>query len=469
MAVGSTLEMFYDNGSWYPGKVAAFDARSKVYTVVFEDGDVQETLIPHPDVRIPVRSQRGQGPKRVRRGGKEGSGRLDGGRTREGGQRETGSAAAEAGEEEAPAEKSEGEGASRRKRKVRNGPEPPSGPLPGGGAARGDQETKEAPKVSNRPPLERAGGGPRRGGLPKQEAGEAAPLLVDAAPGGHGGWQGGAGGAGGEGGGEGGTPAPPRRDVDVVGAVADEAVKKKVKLSAVPSHGRKEGVGREEEGTERTGKNGRNAGKVQERAGRRRPGSEEEGEEEVHEWLLPGRTCAVLDEGEWWNARILEVDTAVQPQVARIRLLGTSQIMMIGLDSGRLRRLRADEADEAVPTLQDGMVVDGYSNFLLPLLEEGLDSHIHLGCKVTALTVDTVAANRGVLGAEGKWEGEGNRCKEGVETQVAGAVGARHGSGGGGGGRWWRGSGARLLGQWLRQSAIHQDESGCWRVWREGG
>jgi len=39
-------------GVWYAGRVSKFDARSKKYTVEFEDGDTQETRIPDKDVRV---------------------------------------------------------------------------------------------------------------------------------------------------------------------------------------------------------------------------------------------------------------------------------------------------------------------------------------------------------------------------------------------------------------------------------
>ena len=45
-AVGTLVKMLFDDGVWYPGTVVKFDARSKKYTIEFEDGEVQETKIP---------------------------------------------------------------------------------------------------------------------------------------------------------------------------------------------------------------------------------------------------------------------------------------------------------------------------------------------------------------------------------------------------------------------------------------
>lgn len=45
-------ELLVCAGAWYPGTVTQFDARSKKYTVEFEDGDSQETRIPDKDVEV---------------------------------------------------------------------------------------------------------------------------------------------------------------------------------------------------------------------------------------------------------------------------------------------------------------------------------------------------------------------------------------------------------------------------------
>ena len=42
------------------------------------------------------------------------------------------------------------------------------------------------------------------------------------------------------------------------------------------------------------------------------------------EWLHAGGKCAVLDDGEWWNARILEVGAGAQH--VRVRLDGSTQV-----------------------------------------------------------------------------------------------------------------------------------------------
>ena len=54
IAVGSQVCMLFDDGVWYPGHVTKFDScnRKRPYTIKFEDGDIQKTQIPHPDVRL---------------------------------------------------------------------------------------------------------------------------------------------------------------------------------------------------------------------------------------------------------------------------------------------------------------------------------------------------------------------------------------------------------------------------------
>jgi len=47
--VGMQVEMFFDDGVWYRGRVASL--LQDVATVFFEDGDVQQVSLPHPDVR----------------------------------------------------------------------------------------------------------------------------------------------------------------------------------------------------------------------------------------------------------------------------------------------------------------------------------------------------------------------------------------------------------------------------------
>ena len=46
------VKMFFDDQNWYLGTVTKFDARSKKYTIEFDDGEVQETMIPDNDVKL---------------------------------------------------------------------------------------------------------------------------------------------------------------------------------------------------------------------------------------------------------------------------------------------------------------------------------------------------------------------------------------------------------------------------------
>jgi hypothetical protein len=54
--LGTQVRMLFDDGVWYAGTVTKFDARSKKYTIEFDDGEVQETKIPDDDVQlVPLR------------------------------------------------------------------------------------------------------------------------------------------------------------------------------------------------------------------------------------------------------------------------------------------------------------------------------------------------------------------------------------------------------------------------------
>jgi hypothetical protein len=46
IGVGALVRMLFDDGIWYPGTITKFNAKTKKYTVEFDDGEVQETKIP---------------------------------------------------------------------------------------------------------------------------------------------------------------------------------------------------------------------------------------------------------------------------------------------------------------------------------------------------------------------------------------------------------------------------------------
>lgn len=83
-----------------------------------------------------------------------------------------------------------------------------------------------------------------------------------------------------------------------------------------------------------------------------------------------------------------------------------------------------------IQLLQDGLVVDGYANVLMPLLEDGLRDRIRLGCKVISVSVDTLAAATGALGPAGHREPA--RVDE-ADDVSSGESGERDGSLGNGG------------------------------------
>ena len=61
--LGTQVRMLFDDGVWYLGTVTKFDARSKKYSVEFQDGEVQETKIPDDDVQIVPHGKGGSSSK----------------------------------------------------------------------------------------------------------------------------------------------------------------------------------------------------------------------------------------------------------------------------------------------------------------------------------------------------------------------------------------------------------------------
>ncbi|KAJ1495292.1 hypothetical protein T484DRAFT_1762840 [Baffinella frigidus] len=52
MNLGRQVEMIFDDGEWYAGVLTRYHPRSGKYRVLFEDGDEQDTDLPHPEVRF---------------------------------------------------------------------------------------------------------------------------------------------------------------------------------------------------------------------------------------------------------------------------------------------------------------------------------------------------------------------------------------------------------------------------------
>jgi hypothetical protein len=52
-ALGTVIEVIFDDGKWYKGWLVSFNTRTNEYRVSFEDGDWQIMKLPDPDVRFP--------------------------------------------------------------------------------------------------------------------------------------------------------------------------------------------------------------------------------------------------------------------------------------------------------------------------------------------------------------------------------------------------------------------------------
>ncbi|KAJ1485022.1 hypothetical protein T484DRAFT_2020914, partial [Baffinella frigidus] len=51
--VGTLVEVLFDEGGWYPGKISKFHSHSGEHRISFDDGDFQDIRLPDPDVRYP--------------------------------------------------------------------------------------------------------------------------------------------------------------------------------------------------------------------------------------------------------------------------------------------------------------------------------------------------------------------------------------------------------------------------------
>jgi hypothetical protein len=52
-AIGTEIEVIFDDGKWYKGWLVTFNSKTNEYRVSFEDGDWQIMKLPDPDVRFP--------------------------------------------------------------------------------------------------------------------------------------------------------------------------------------------------------------------------------------------------------------------------------------------------------------------------------------------------------------------------------------------------------------------------------
>ena len=60
--LGVQVEVLYDDGTWYLGRITHYNSDTALHRIVFDDGDWQEISLPDPDVRLAYLTSHGEKP-----------------------------------------------------------------------------------------------------------------------------------------------------------------------------------------------------------------------------------------------------------------------------------------------------------------------------------------------------------------------------------------------------------------------